>query len=276
MSFARPTQRERPRGITSSMRRAAILESPIPVAAPARRVFPGCPSPRWRYCCCSAPVARRKSAKRERVATLAEDIRDSPLFNPDLAPVPKSQRNWSTYNFAALWISMAHCIPTYMLAGGLVAVGMNWGEALLTIGLGNLIVLCPILLNAHPGTKYGIPFPVLARASFGTKGANVPAMLRAIVACGWVGIPTIIGGQAVRTFIEALWPGFASIGGGSTLLGLQVPSAITFLLFWTLNIWIIYRGMNAVRVFENWAAPIVLVMAAVLLGWAVSRANGLG
>ncbi len=213
---------------------------------------------------------------RESLADLPADVAGSPLFNRDLAPVPKARRNWTTYNFAALWISMAHCIPTYMLAGGLVAVGMNWWQALLTIGLGNLIVLCPILLNAHPGTKYGIPFPVLARASFGTVGANIPAILRAIVACGWFGIQAFIGGQAVRTFIEAIWPGFGSLGAGSTVLGLELPSALTFLLFWALNILIIYRGMNAVRVFENWAAPIVLVMAAVLLAWAVQRAHGLG
>ena len=171
---------------------------------------------------------------------------------------------------------MAHCIPTYMLAGGLVAVGMNWWQALLTIGLGNLIVLGPILLNAHPGTKYGIPFPVLARASFGTKGANVPAILRAIVACGWFGIQTFIGGEAIRTFLEAVWPGFATIGGGGTVLGLTVPSAATFFVFWLLNLLIIYRGMNAVRVFENWVAPLVLLMAAALLAWVVSKAHGLG
>lgn len=212
----------------------------------------------------------------EALASLPPDIATSPLFNADLAPVPASRRNWTTYNFAALWISMAHCIPTYMMAGGLVAVGMNWWQALLTIALGNVIVLVPILLNAHPGTKYGIPFPVLARASFGTQGANVPAVLRAIVACGWFGIQTFIGGEAVKTFVEALWPGYATLGGGATFLGLTLPSALTFLAFWALNIFIILRGMNAVRVFENWAAPLVLVMAAVLLIWAVNRAGGVG
>ncbi len=212
----------------------------------------------------------------EALAELPADVGQSPLFNADLAPTPKGRRVWTTYNFAALWISMAHCIPTYMLAGGLIAVGMNWWQALFTIGLGNLIVLVPILLNAHPGTRYGVPFPVLARSSFGTLGANVPAILRAIVACGWFGIQTYIGGEAVRTFLVALWPGYDALGGGATLLGLTLPSAITFMAFWGLNIFIIYRGMNAVRVFENWAAPIVLVMAAILLGWAVWKAGGLG
>ncbi len=217
-----------------------------------------------------------RSFAEEAAASLPADVAASPLFSPDLAPVPASRRNWTTYNFAALWISMAHCIPTYMLAGGLLASGMNWWQALLTIGLGNLIVLVPILLNAHPGTRYGIPFPVLARASFGTSGANIPAVLRAIVACGWFGIQTFIGGEAVKTFIVAIAPGFADLGGGAALLGLSVPSALTFMAFWVANIVIIYRGMNAVRVFENWAAPIVLVMAAVLLVWAVARAGGLG
>src|SRR5262245_11780187 len=212
----------------------------------------------------------------EVLASLPPDIKDSPLFNPDLAPVPPSRRNWTTYNFAALWISMAHCIPTYMLAGGLVAVGMNWWQALLTIGLGNLIVLVPILLNAHPGTRYGIPFPVLARASFGTRGANVPALLRAVVACGWFGIQTAIGGEAVKTFVCAMWPAFDSIGGSSRIAGMSVASAITFLVFWALNIWIIYRGMNAVRVFENWAAPLVLLMAGALMLWAWNAARGFG
>lgn len=216
------------------------------------------------------------SLLREALAELPPDVGQSPLFNADLAPVPRARRDWTTYNFAALWISMAHCIPTYMLAGGLVAQGMNWWQALLTIGLGNIIVLAPILLNAHPGTKYGIPFPVLARSSFGTTGANVPAVLRALVACGWFGIQTYIGGEALKTFIVAIWPDYARLGGDFAIAGLTLPSAITFLLFWALNIYIIYRGMNAVRIFENWAAPIVLVMAAVLLAWVVWRAGGVG
>ena len=213
---------------------------------------------------------------REALAHLPADIADSPLFNGDLAPVPPSRRTWTTWNFAALWISMAHCLPTYMLAGGLIALGMNWWQALATIALGNVIVLIPILLNAHPGTKYGIPFPVLARSSFGTVGANVPAILRAIVACGWFGIQTYIGGEAVKTFLVAVWPAFADIGGAASIAGLSVPSAITFGIFWLLNIAIILFGMNAVRVFENWSAPLVLIMAAWLLWWIVRRAGGLG
>jgi nucleobase:cation symporter-1, NCS1 family len=212
----------------------------------------------------------------EALAELPPDLADSPLFSADLAPVPRSRRTWTTYNFAALWIAMAHCIPTYMLASSLIAQEMSWWQALLTIALGNLIVLIPILLNAHPGTRYGIPFPVFARASFGTSGANVPTILRAIVACGWFGIQCSIGGEAIKTFLVALWPSFGQIGGTSAIAGLSISSAITFAIFWALNLWIIYRGMNAVRVFENWAAPIVLILAAGLVWWSVDRAGGLG
>jgi NCS1 family nucleobase:cation symporter-1 len=202
-------------------------------------------------------------------------IEASPLYNHDLAPVPLAQRNWSTYNYAALWISMAHCIPTYMLASGLMASGMNWSQALVTILLGNTIVLIPILLNSHPGTKYGIPFPVFARAAYGTLGSNVPALMRALVACGWFGIQAWIGGEALNTFFKAVIPGWSTLLGAG-FLGHTTTEWISFLLFWGLNIYIIYRGMDLLRAVENWAAPFVLIMTGVLLWWAVSRANGVG
>src|SRR5256885_9564080 len=131
-------------------------------------------------------------------------IEKSRLYSEDLAPVPVARRNWTTYNYAALWISMAHCIPTYMLSSGLISAGMNWWQALITILLGNTIVLAPILLNSHPGTKYGIPFPVFARAAYGTYGSNLPALMRAIVACGWFGIQAWIGGQGVHGLFSPL------------------------------------------------------------------------
>src|SRR3981081_3249217 len=124
--------------------------------------------------------------------------RDPSLYNEDLAPIPPAKRTWGLYNYASLWVAMSVCIPTYMLASGLIAGGMNWWQAIGTILFGNLIVLGPMLLNAHAGTKYGIPFPVLVRASFGVKGANLPAILRALVACGWVGLLTRGGGGEVR------------------------------------------------------------------------------
>ncbi|HJT18564.1 MAG TPA: NCS1 family nucleobase:cation symporter-1, partial [Thermoanaerobaculia bacterium] len=204
-----------------------------------------------------------------------DDIKTSPLFNEDLAPVPVSRRNWTTYNYAALWISMAHCIPTYMLSSGLIGAGMNWWQALITILLGNSIVLIPILLNSHPGTKYGIPFPVFARASYGTYGSNLPALMRAIVACGWFGIQAWIGGAALHTFFGAVFPKWHTLFGGP--VGGHTPTEwISFLLFWGLNILIIYRGMDLLRHVENWAAPFVLVMTSLLLGWAIWRAHGLG
>ncbi|MGB7926002.1 MAG: NCS1 family nucleobase:cation symporter-1 [Pyrinomonadaceae bacterium] len=202
-------------------------------------------------------------------------ISSSPLYNEDLAPVPIEKRNWTTYNYAALWISMAHCIPTYMLASGLISAGMNWWQALITILLGNVIVLAPILLNSHPGTKYGIPFPVFARAAYGTIGSNLPALMRAIVACGWFGIQAWIGGQALQTLFNAIFPSWQTILGGP--IGGHTPTEwLSFLLFWGLNIYIIYRGMDLLRKVENWAAPFVLVMTALLLAWALWRAGGLG
>ena len=205
----------------------------------------------------------------------AAQVENSPLYNHDLAPIPVAQRNWTTYNYAALWISMAHCIPTYMLASGLLAQGMNWMQALFTILLGNTIVLVPILLNSHPGTKYGIPFPVFARASYGTAGSNLPALMRALVACGWFGIQTWIGGEALQTFFSALIPGWRELLGAG-FGGHTTTEWLSFLMFWGLNIWIIYRGMNLLRLVENWAAPYVLVVTLVLLVWAVNAANGFG
>lgn len=202
-------------------------------------------------------------------------ISSSPLYNEDLAPVPVAKRNWTTYNYAALWISMAHCIPTYMLSSGLISAGMNWWQALITILLGNTIVLIPILLNSHPGTKYGIPFPVFARAAYGTLGSNLPALMRALVACGWFGIQAWIGGEALDTFFRAVIPGWPTLLGGP--IGGHTPTEwLSFLLFWGFNIYIIYRGMDLLRKVENWAAPFVLVMTALLLGWAIWRARGLG
>jgi len=202
-------------------------------------------------------------------------IEKSPLFNEDLAPVPISRRQWTTYNYAALWISMAHCIPTYMLASGLMTQGMSWQQALFTILLGNTIVLVPILLNSHPGTKYGIPFPVFARAAYGTAGSNLPALMRALVACGWFGIQAWIGGEALQTFFAAIVPGWKDLLGPG-FGGHTTTEWLSFLLFWGLNIWIVYRGMDLLRKVENWAAPYVLVVTAVLLVWAVRAAHGFG
>lgn len=203
------------------------------------------------------------------------EIEKSPLYNEDLAPVPIEKRNWTTYNYAALWISMAHCIPTYMMASSLISAGMNWWQALLTILLGNIIVLAPILLNSHPGTKYGIPFPVFARAAYGNVGSNVPALMRAIVACGWFGIQAWIGGQAIHIFFASIVPSWNLLLGDK--IGGHTPTEwLSFLIFWAMNIAIIYRGMNLLRLFENWAAPFVLVMTAALLVWILYEAGGIG
>ncbi|MBV4420199.1 NCS1 family nucleobase:cation symporter-1 [Clostridium tyrobutyricum] len=203
-------------------------------------------------------------------------IKESKLYNDDIAPVAIKDRTWNTYNFTALWVGMAHCIPTYMMAGSLIALGMDWKQALFTITIGNLIVLIPILLNAHPGTKYGINFPVFSRASFGVFGANIPAILRAVVACGWFGINTYIGGSALNVLLSAVIPGWKTLGGSFQIAGLSLPAGITFMIFWTLEMFIIFKGMEQLKKFENWAAPLVLVLALVLMVWAISSAHGFG
>jgi nucleobase:cation symporter-1, NCS1 family len=198
---------------------------------------------------------------------LDADVSHSPLWNEDLAPTPLSRRTWSTYNIAALWIGMSVVITTYTLASGLMAQGMNWAQALTTILLGNVIVLLPMILNAHAGTKYGVSFPVLCRASFGVKGANIPAILRAIVACGWFGIQTWIGGLALDALMAAAWPAWSSIASGK---------AIAFAVFWLLQVAIILKGTEGIKVLESWSAPLLLLGGIALLVWAVRNGGGMG
>ncbi|HYC61557.1 MAG TPA: NCS1 family nucleobase:cation symporter-1 [Thermoanaerobaculia bacterium] len=206
-------------------------------------------------------------ASRPDFVELDVDVSHSPLWNKDLAPTPLSRRTWSTYNIAALWIGMSVVITTYTLASGLMSSGMTWAQALTTILLGNVIVLIPMILNAHAGTKYGVSFPVLARASFGVKGANIPAMLRAIVACGWFGIQTWIGGLAIDALMTALWSGWTNLPGGK---------AIGFAVFWLIQVAIIIKGTEGIKVLESWSAPLLLVGGLALLIWAMRNGGGLG
>jgi nucleobase:cation symporter-1, NCS1 family len=201
-------------------------------------------------------------------------IKTSNLINEDLAPVPPAKRKWGVWNYAALWISMSLCIPTYMLASSLIGGGMNWWQAILTIFLGNSIVLVPMILNGHAGARYGIPFPVFARASFGTSGANIPAMLRAIVACGWFGIQTWIGGTAIYYLIRAWSPTLPPISTDS-LLPNAIPF-ICFLAFWLLNMLVVYLGVESIRKLLVFKAIFLPIAALALLFWAVDAANGLG
>ena len=200
---------------------------------------------------------------------IATDVvpHDPRLYNADLAPTTPAQRTWGTYNYVALWFSMSMEVTTYMLASSLIAGGMNWWEAVLTILLGNLIVLIPMLLNAHAGAKYGIPFPVFVRASFGTRGANIPAMLRAVVACGWFGIQSWIGGQSIAAMVGVLSPALA---------GSQQVLWICFLGFWLLNMLVVWRGVESIRFLQSFSAPFLLVMSLALLAYMTHKAGGFG
>jgi NCS1 family nucleobase:cation symporter-1 len=198
------------------------------------------------------------------------------LWNPDLAPIPLEKRTWGKWDIAALWVGMAICIPTYQLASGLIAGGMNWWQAVATVLLGNLVVLLPLALNARAGTAYGIPFPVLLRSSFGVYGSNIPALMRAVVACGWFGIQTWIGGKAIHSILAVLF-GFDAAGGVPLpVLGISAGEFGCFLLFWAINMAVVIKGIECIRWMENWGAPFLLAVGLGLLFWAVQAAHGLG
>lgn len=205
------------------------------------------------------------------------DIKKSSLYSEDLAPIPQHKRTWNTWNYAALWISMSLCIPTYMLASSLIGGGMSWWQAIVTIFLGNSIVLIPMILNGHAGAKYGIPFPVFARASFGVKGANIPALLRAIVACGWFGIQTWIGGFALYQMFRLWFPGLETLPQVfPDSFGLQTGPAICFFLFWLLNMYVVYLGIDSIKKLLVFKAFFLPFAALALLFWAIDAGNGLG
>lgn len=200
---------------------------------------------------------------------------DPTLSNPDLIPTTAAQRTWRWYHFAALWVGMAMCIPAYTLAASLIESGMSWSQAVGTVFLGNLIVLVPMLLIGHAGAKYGIPYAVLARASFGTQGARLPALLRALVACGWYGIQTWFGGQMIFTLAGVLL-GHPLAGDPLPVLGISAAQFGCFLLFWALQFWFVVHGIEAIRKLETYTAPIKIVICFVLLWWAWDKAGGFG
>jgi NCS1 family nucleobase:cation symporter-1 len=213
------------------------------------------------------PAAAASANPRDRQQYAAELAPDTRLYNEDLAPTQPAQRTWSTYNYIALWFSMSMEVTTYMLASSLIAGGMNWKQAIFTILLGNLIVLIPMLLNAHAGAKYGIPFPVFVRASFGPVGANIPAILRAIVACGWFGIQSWLGGQAIAAMVGVLLPQTT-----------HMPWVLwtCFLGFWLLNMAVVWRGVESIRFLQSFSAPFMLLMSLILLFWMLHKAGGFG
>jgi NCS1 family nucleobase:cation symporter-1 len=210
----------------------------------------------------------------DEIHELSERI-DSPFINHDLAPTKIAERKWGTKDIAALWISMSACVPTYMLASSLIAEGMSWWQAVLTIFLGNTIVLLPMVLNAHAGTKYGIPFPVYCRPAFGMIGANVPAILRALVACGWFGIQAWIGGWAIYKIVAIYVPAWEALPP-IPVLDINVAQLACFFVFWGLNMFVIHKGIDSIRLLLNIKAPLLILLGLALLYWAYARAGGFG
>ena len=199
---------------------------------------------------------------------------DPSLHNEDLAPVPPEKRTWGTGHIAALWVGMAICVPTYTLASERVAGGMSAWQAVGVIALANLIVLFPLMANGHPGTRYGIPFPVVVRASFGVRGAQLPAVLRALVACGWFGIQCWFGGLGLWVTASALVPSVSV--PDVAILGADLAPLIWFFVFWLINVFFIWRGMESIKWLETLAAPFLLLCGAALLTWAIVEGGGLG
>lgn len=213
---------------------------------------------------------------RSNLVELEHQPADGPLSNADIAPTRIANRSWNLWHIAALWVGMSVCIPTYMLAASMINAGMNWWQSLLAIFLGNFIVLVPLILNGHAGTKYGIPFPVYARSSFGIYGAHVPSVLRSLVACGWFGIQTWIGGMAIHAIVSILWPGWDRFGGDWTFMGHGLTSYMSFLLFWLINMYFVWAGTDSIKLLETLAAPFLLAMGIALLVWAYVKVGGLG
>jgi len=201
------------------------------------------------------------------IVELQEDVSNSPLYSEDLAPVSKENRTWNKWNLAAIWVGMAVCIPTYLLASYMIKTGLNWYEALIIIGLANLIITVPMILNGHAGVKYGVPFPVIGRAAFGTKGIHIASVSRGIIACGWFGVQTWIGGLAIYAIFNA-------ITGSTGELGLSVGKFVGFGIFWFINIYFIWKGTESIKWLETYSAPILIIMGVALIWWSYAEADG--
>ncbi|WP_339755082.1 NCS1 family nucleobase:cation symporter-1 [uncultured Winogradskyella sp.] len=201
------------------------------------------------------------------IVELQEDVSASSLYSEDLAPVPSNQRTWSKWHLAAIWVGMAVCIPTYLLASYMIKTGLNWYEALIIIGLANLIITIPMVLNGHAGVKYGIPFPVIGRAAFGTKGVHLASVTRGIIACGWFGVQTWIGGLAIYAIFNA-------VTGSSGELGLSIGKFVSFGIFWFINMYFIWKGTESIKWLETYSAPILVIMGIALIYWSYAKADG--
>jgi len=221
-------------------------------------------------------TSRRAGVESSEFVVTAQPIPTSDLANADLAPTAPGARTWNRWHLASLWVGMSVCIPTYMLAGGLIEAGMLWWQALAAILLGNAIVLVPMLVNGHAGTRYGIPFPVYARAAFGVRGAHLPALLRGAVACGWFGIQTWIGGLAIAELLAIAWPAWRTLGGDWAFMGHALPAYLGFGLFWLINLYFVFAGTESIKWLETLAAPILLLVGLGLLWWAIEQVGGIG
>ncbi len=219
----------------------------------------------------TAPTANAADA--DFAGVQAQDLVGSPYWSADLGPILPSERRWGMWDIAVLWVSMSACITTYMLASSMISEGANWWQAVLIVFLANVIVLIPMAMNAHAGTKYGIPFPVYCRASFGILGANVPAVMRALVACGWFGIQSWIGGDAIYIVLSIYFPTLEEL---PRAMGINIAQFLCFLAFWGVNVAVVWNGIESIRLLLLIKAPLLIALGLVLLAWAAYTVGGFG
>ncbi|MEH7125211.1 NCS1 family nucleobase:cation symporter [Bacillus sp. JJ1773] len=198
-------------------------------------------------------------------------------FSEDVLPPKPEDRNWKIGNYATIWMGSVHNIPNYIAIGGLFALGMSAGQVFAAIIFASIILAAALVFNGHAGSKYGLPFSMFLRTSFGTKGAMIAGVLRGVIsAIMWFGFQTYAGSQALSILIGKLWPTYLTLGGDWNLLGLSLPALISFLLFWLFNVALIYGGMGLLSKFTNILSPLVYIVFGGMAIWAIKLAGGVG
>jgi NCS1 family nucleobase:cation symporter-1 len=236
----------------------------------------------FRRCFMATYTQMKRNGLYELTDASRKELVSSKYFNEDLAPTSVAERTWTTYNISMLWVGMSICIPSLALASGLIGMGVSPWMAVLNVALGNVIILVPIQMNSHIGTKYGIPFPLFARMTFGTKGAHLPAILRGVTACGWTAVQAWVGGGAVAAVIGIFAKKFADQSWTMSLPswgGMQTVSTGTFIgyvLFMLFVCWVAYKGLEQIKWVQNIGGPILIVVMIALLIWSASQASNAG
>lgn len=194
------------------------------------------------------------------------------LYNRDLAPSKREGRTWSAYSIFTLWANDVHSLGNYTFAIGLFALGLGGWQVLTALGVGAVLLFVLLTLAGFMGEKAGVPFPVMSRISFGVYGAQIPALIRGIVAIAWFGIQTYLASIVLRVLVIALFPGLAPLDEGA-FLGLSALGWITFVALWIIQVVIVSYGMEMIRKYEAFAGPIILVTFVAIAVWMLWKAD---